>query len=125
MSTCVKITDFVEDLNYKGIVLLIDKDSVVKDDLKAALERDEVNKIWRLDNAWKTGMFTVENCDLDDVPNLDYLDGGGYAVFSLVEDVKGEFYIQVPSTIEWWVKENRLVDMHDSRLNYLRDCGED
>lgn len=121
----VKIEDFVEDLNYRGIILYVDKESVVKEDLKAAFERDSVNKIWRLDNAWDIGMFTIENCDLDDVQNIDYLDGEGYSVFRLVEDVKGEFYIQVPSIIKWWVDENLLVDLHESRLNYVRDLLDD
>ena len=52
------IQDFVEDLNYKNILLNLQH--VNKARLKSKLKEDMLNKLYRLDD---TNYLWVENCD--------------------------------------------------------------
>lgn len=52
------IQDFVEDLNYNNILLNLQ--FVDKEQLKAKLIEDTLNKVYRLENA---NYLWVENCD--------------------------------------------------------------
>ena len=103
MDRRIYINDFGEDLNYQGIILYIGK--VDPTNLRKALERDQVNKIYRLDYALEDNLFSrrnyifVANCDLQnlDYPVEDYISGevdGYYDVYVLEEDkAAGKFYV--------------------------------
>lgn len=54
------INDFVEDLNYQKILLNIQ--FVNTEQLKARLEKDNLNKIYRLENA---KFMYIVNCDFN------------------------------------------------------------
>lgn len=87
------INDFVEDLNYNNI--LLDLKHIDKEKLKQKLKEDNLNKLWRLENA---NYLWVENCDyqgeeietqedlkemIDDdyvLYSLYYADGLGYFI---------------------------------------------
>ena len=98
MNERIYIEDFCEDLNYQGVILYIG--NVDRTRIHKALEKDKVNKLWRLDFATSRtdpsmkDFIYVENCDLQnlDYPIYEYLEDG-YDVHVLYEDPKG-FYIQ-------------------------------
>ena len=46
MNERIYIKDFCEDLNYQGVILYIGNVDITR--LQKALEKDEVNKLWRL-----------------------------------------------------------------------------
>lgn len=99
------IDDFVEDLNYKGIILYIGNVDIEK--LRAKLEEDACNKMWRFDfavnfedPAFKNFIY-IENCDMQDLdyPVHEYMTGEceseEYSVHNLHYDDKAEmFYIK-------------------------------
>ena len=96
-----RINDFVEDLNYKAIILYVGNVDAKR--LMERLDKDDVNKLWRLDYVinekdltMKNFMY-IENCDLQnlDYPIYEYMesDMGGYNVFVLHEDDYGNYYI--------------------------------
>lgn len=99
MSMCkrIYINDFCENLNYRGIILYIG--NVNPDNLRKALERDAVNKLWRFDSALtvddlsKKNFIYIENCDLQnlDYPIHEYVDD--YDICALHEDDVGKYYI--------------------------------
>lgn len=71
----VVITDFVEDLNHRLIILYIG-DDVDVEHLKKRLEDDVCNKVYRLEycladggDTSRTRFFYISNCDFQ---NLDY-----------------------------------------------------
>lgn len=98
MNERIYIEDFCEDLNYQGVILYIG--NVDRTRIHKALEKDKVNKLWRLDFATSCtdpsmkDFIYVENCDLQnlDYPIYEYFEDG-YDVHVLYEDPKG-FYIK-------------------------------
>ena len=98
MNERIYIKDFCEDLNYQGVILYIG--NVDHDRLQKALEKDEVNKLYRLLFATSNNepsmrdFIYVENCDLQnlDYPIQEYFEDG-YDVYVLYEDTAG-FYIK-------------------------------
>lgn len=92
------IKDFCEDLNYQGVILYIG--NVDHTRLQKALEKDKVNKLWRLSFATTNNdpsmrdFIYVENCDLQnlDYPIQEYFEDE-YDAYVLYEDTEG-FYIK-------------------------------
>lgn len=101
MNYLIKIDDFVEDLNYTGVILHIGE-NVKKEDLRKALEKDEVNHMQRFDEAWDDGFFYIENCDLQTVDvSIEEIFrewGGSWCVLEL-DQFDSEFYVKVPQLI--------------------------
>lgn len=99
MNNRIYIDDFCEDLNYQGIILYIGNVNDVA--LLKALERDNVNKTYRLEyalndpNDCSRNFIYIENCDLQnlDYPVYEYFEEG-YDVYILHEDEVGKFYIE-------------------------------
>ena len=94
------VSDFVEDLNYKNVVLYID-DSIDLDALYYKMSFDDLNHMYLFDIVKENRLFYVENCDLQDITITpvwnqfrDLLEGG-YAVVQLKQD-DGGFYIELP-----------------------------
>lgn len=98
MDRRIYIKDFCEDLNYQGFILYIGY--VPAHRLLKVLERDNVNKLYRLEYAMnkedisQRNYIYVENCDLQDLdyPIHDYIESN-YDVYVLYED-NGEFYVK-------------------------------
>jgi hypothetical protein len=93
----IYIKDFCEDLNYKKIILYIG--NVDSEKLAKRLEKDLINKIYRLDYAinddripGRQNFIYIENCDLQnlDYPVHEYIAEEEYNVYVLWED--GEKY---------------------------------
>lgn len=100
MNNRIYIDDFCKDLNYQGIILYIGK--VNSEHLLKALEKDKVNKTYRLewilknpDGCYRNFMY-VANCDLQDLdyPVYEFVIEEGYDVYVLHEDEAGKFYIE-------------------------------
>lgn len=86
----VMINDFVEDLNYRRIVL--DVSNVDKNQLKDRLIEDKLNKVYRLDQA---KYMYVENCDFngEEIEDIeDFLQDGHKLYTLLYHDMVGYFY---------------------------------
>lgn len=89
----IYIDDFVEDLNYRKVILYIG--DVEPSDLHSKLEKDQMNHTNRMDSVLENNLMFVENCDLQDVDtehgdefgnSLLYLISDGYVVYSLKYD---------------------------------------
>lgn len=100
MNNRIYIDNFCEDLNYKKIILYIG--GVNYSELSKKLEKDYVNKIYRLDYAinddripGRKDFIYIENCDLQnlDCPVHEYITDEGYHVYVLHEDT-GKYYIE-------------------------------
>lgn len=98
MNNRIYIDDFVEDLNYQGVILYIG--NVDANALREVLTRDNVNKMYRFDQilndenpAYKNFMY-IENCDLQnlDFPVYDYMEDG-YDIYVLYVDA-GRYYVK-------------------------------
>lgn len=97
----IYIENFCEDLNYKNVILYIGE--VDTANLLKALERDMVNKLYRLEYALDGGSIPgrknfiyIENCDLQNVdyPAHEYMEDG-YDIYILYEDkMSGKFYVK-------------------------------
>lgn len=95
----IYIEDFVEDLNYRKIILYIG--DVGYDALLKKLKRDNMNKCYRLEyattkeDASLRNYIYVENCDLQDLccPVTEYISDEGYTVYSLRID-SGKYYVE-------------------------------
>lgn len=97
------ITDFVEDLNYQGVIIYVDPAVINVQKLRNRLERDYANHLYRFeymlekDEPNERNFFYIENCDFQD---LDYgvhryiIDGEQHGVYRLCQD-GDEFYINV------------------------------
>ena len=90
----VYINDFVEDLNYKKIILYIG--TVDHEKLRAELEKNDVNHLYQFGKCVEDKYMYIENCDLQNLDYYleDYLDEG-YSVFPLYS-VGARYYIQMP-----------------------------
>ena len=89
----IYIDDFVEDLNYRKVILYIG--DVEPSDLRLKLEKDQMNHTNRIDSVLENNLMFIENCDLQDVDtdygdelgnSLLYLISEGYAVYPLQYD---------------------------------------
>lgn len=89
------IDDFVEDLNYRKVILYIG--NLDSDSLRSKMESDNMGHTNRL--------MYVENCDLQDVDtwhgdefgnSLLYLMEEGYAVYPLqYEPESGKYFVEI------------------------------
>ena len=77
------IDDFVEDLNYRKVVLYIG--NVDLDSLRSKMASDYVNHMNRFDGVLYNKLMFVENCDLQDV-DTDHGDEFGNSLLYLIED---------------------------------------
>lgn len=88
------IKDFVEDLNYQGIILYI-SDSVNLTKLKDKMINDNMGHMYRFDYILDDHLFYVENCDLqplDDISEvMEKMFEERYSFLQLNEDSEG-FY---------------------------------
>lgn len=89
----IYIDDFVEDLNYRKVILYVG--DVEPSDLYSKLEKDQMNHMNRIDSVLENNLMFIENCDLQDVDtdygdelgnSLLYLISEGYAVYPLQYD---------------------------------------
>lgn len=90
----IYIDDFVEDLNYRKVILYIG--DVEPADLHLKLEKDRMNHTNRFDSVLENNLMFVENCDLQDGDefgnSLLYLISDGYVVYSLQYDSLAKRY---------------------------------
>lgn len=77
------IDDFVEDLNYRKVILYIG--NVDSDSLRSKMSSDYVNHMNRFDGVLHNKLMFVENCDLQDV-DTDHGDEFGNSLLYLIED---------------------------------------
>lgn len=93
------IDDFVEDLNYRQVILYIG--NVDLDNLRSKMESDNMGHMNRLATVTANHLMYVENCDLQDVDtwhgddfgnSLLYLMEEGYAVYPLQYEPESEKY---------------------------------
>ena len=96
------IDDFVEDLNYRKVVLYIG--NVDSDSLRSKMTSDYVNHMNRFDGVLHNKLMFVENCDLQDVDtehgdefgnSLLYLIEDGYVIYTLqYETESGRYFVE-------------------------------
>ena len=93
------IDDFVEDLNYRQVILYIG--NVDLDNLRSKMKSDNMGHMNRLATVTANHLMYVENCDLQDVDTwhgddfgngLLYLMEEGYAVYPLQYESESEKY---------------------------------
>lgn len=93
------IDDFVEDLNYRQVILYIG--NVDLDNLRSKMKSDNMGHMNRLATVTENHLMYVENCDLQDVDtwhgdvfgnSLLYLMEEGYAVYPLQYEPESEKY---------------------------------
>lgn len=102
------IDDFVEDLNYRKIILAFD--DVDPEKLKSKLVADDVNHIDRFDGCRSHDrLFYIENCDFQDaeVPiDIPYLGiEEGYSVVALHYDEKGDqWYFDIDAFVDTFIE---------------------
>lgn len=97
----IYINDFVEDLNYRNVILHIGK--VDTGNLLERLKKDCVNHLYRFDIALENNLMFIENCDLQDVNTDDltfygnsllYLLDEGYVIYPLrFEKESNKYYV--------------------------------
>ena len=100
----IYIHDFVDELNYRAVILYVDLE-VDLDELLSKLKEDLVNHLYRFNSVRENRLFYIENCDLQDVTInsnwnelLDLL-SEGHSVLQLKKDISG-FYAVVPDIYE-------------------------
>lgn len=95
----IYINDFVEDLNYRKVILYIG--DVESANLCSKLEKDHMNHVHCFNSILENNLMFVENCDLQDVDtrhgdefgnSLLYLISDGYVVYSLQYDSLAKRY---------------------------------
>lgn len=93
------IDDFVEDLNYRQVILYIG--NIDLDNLRSKMKSDNMGHMNRLATVTANNLMYVENCDLQDVDtwhgddfgnSLLYLMEEGYAVYPLQYEPESEKY---------------------------------
>lgn len=96
----IYIDDFVEDLNYRGVILYVGNVDSAK--LLNKLKEDNLNKTYRFKTVLESNkLFYVENCDLQDMSNcrtmesiLEYLEDG-QTIYSLrYEKDTDRYYVE-------------------------------
>lgn len=96
------IDDFVEDLNYRKVILYIG--NVDADSLHSKMTADNTNHMNRFDGVLHNKLMFVENCDLQDVDtdhgdefgnSLLYLIEDGYVIYTLqYESESGRYFVE-------------------------------
>lgn len=98
----IYIEDFCEDLNYHGIIIYIGEE-VDLDKLYEKLCNDHINHMYRYETVRENRIFYVENCDLQDIIDLnelfELLDDEQTCVLKLDKDTDG-YFVNMPSSIE-------------------------
>ena len=99
----IYIDDFVEDLNYRKVILYIG--DVEPADLYSKLEKDQMNHMNRIDSVLENNLMFIENCDLQDVDtdygdelgnSLLYLISEGYTVYPLqYEETTKKYFVDI------------------------------
>ena len=99
----IYINDFVEDLNYRKIILYIG--NIDSDRLHEKLKKDNLGHLYRFDYCKENKLMFVENCDLQDVntselydygDSLLYLTEEGYSILPLYFDAGvGRYYVNI------------------------------
>ncbi len=100
----IYIDDFVEALNYRGVILYIGNVDSTK--LLNKLKEDNLNKIYRFDSVVESNkLFYIENCDLQDMSEcktlediLEYLEDGQSIYSLLYEKDTNRYYV---NTMLW------------------------
>lgn len=97
------IDDFVEDLNYRKIILYIG--NIDSDSLHSKMESDNMSHMDRFATVMANHLMYVENCDLQDVDtwhrdefgnSLLYLMEEGYAIYPLqYEPESGKYFVEI------------------------------
>lgn len=101
MSKRFYIHDFVEDLNYRAVILYVGE-HIDLDRLRKKLEKDYCNHLYRFDymlNKEADDMrrfFYIENCDFQDLdfPIHEYVGEDGYNIYNLQFDSE-RYFIEV------------------------------
>lgn len=99
----IYINDFVENLNYRRVILQIgDVDS---DKLLERLKKDRVNHLGRFDMVLGNKLMFIENCDLQDVDtenlteygtSILYLLEEGYGIYPLrFDEETKKYYVEL------------------------------
>ena len=87
------IENFVDDLNYQGVILYIK--NVDKDKLLEKLENDYLNHLYYFEAIWNgNGLMLIENCDCIDIWDyqlINYIENN-YDIVQLKEDENGYFF---------------------------------
>lgn len=102
------IDDFVEDLNYRKIILSFD--NVDPEKLKSRLEKDNTGHMYRFDGCRKRDrLFYIENCDLQNVEvpvDIHYLVmSEGYSIVALHYDEKGDqWYFDIDAFVNTFIE---------------------
>ncbi len=99
----IYINDFVEDLNYREVILYIG--NVDLDSLHSKMKSDNMGHLNRFATVTANYLMYVENCDLQDVDtwhgdefgnSLLYLMEEGYAVYPLqYEPESGKYFVEI------------------------------
>jgi hypothetical protein len=96
----IYIDDFVEDLNYRGVILYVGNVDPTK--LLSKLKEDNLNKTYRFESVLKSNkLLYVENCDLQDMSEfrtlediLEYLDDGQVIYPLRYESESDQYYVE-------------------------------
>lgn len=96
----IYIDDFVEDLNYRGVILYVGNVNLTK--LLSKLKEDNLNKTYRFESVLNSNkLLYVENCDLQDMSEfrtlediLEYLDDGQVIYPLRYESESDRYYVE-------------------------------
>lgn len=99
------IDDFVEDLNYRKVILYIG--DVNSADLYLKLEKDCMNHVNRFDSVLENNLMFVENCDLQDV-DTEHGDDFGNSLLYLISDGYVVYPLQYDSLIKRYFVETNI-----------------
>lgn len=80
----IYINDFVEDLNYRGVILYVG--NVDPERLLRKLKEDNLNKTYRFESVLESNkLFYIENCDLQDMSECKTIE----SILEYVDDERG------------------------------------
>ena len=102
------IDDFVEDLNYRKIILSFGDVDPKK--LKSKLEDDNTGHMYRFDGCRKHDrLFYIENCDFQDaevpIDIQDLVIEEGYSIVALHYDEKGDqWYFDIDAFVSTFIE---------------------
>ena len=91
----INIDNFVDDLNYTNIIVHVDT-SICLHEVKAQLEKDQLNHMSYWVNVLENRLFYIENCDLQTVNYVEMIDliQQGYGVFNLKRTIAGKYFLE-------------------------------
>ena len=101
----IYIDDFVEDLNYRKVILYIG--DVEPADLHSKLEKDQMNHTNRIDSVLENNLMFIENCDLQDV-DTDYGDELGNSLLYLISEGYTVYPLQYDGTTKKYFVETDI-----------------